>query len=78
MKDKILITCCLVVLVAIAGCEQQKAESTKEVEPLKDYHVRVIDGCEYLVFEEYGRGMPQRALAVTHKGDCSNPRHNHP
>jgi hypothetical protein len=37
----------------------------------------VIEGCEYLVVENSQRLLQNYSLAITHKGNCKNPIHQH-
>ncbi len=35
----------------------------------------IIEGCEYLVIENGTTAMSNYSIAITHKGNCSNPIH---
>ena len=61
----------------LLSCTPNGNESTREdgnTQPLYDYRIVVIDGCEYI--EIYFESVSNSRYSLTHKGDCHN--HIHP
>ncbi len=59
----------------LVGCDSPYTQSititnTNSPSATFRYTVRVIDGCEYLVYPSYAN-----CLHVTHKGNCTNVLH---
>jgi len=56
--------------------------SCSEIEPKvkdtesRDYEIRVIDNCEYIILSSYVSGG-WKVESITHKGDCKSKRHYH-
>lgn len=66
----------LVIALLIAGCEQKSSQSIKETKSYRDEDLRIyrilnIDGCEYIKMET------NYTIYIVHKGNCSNPIHQH-
>ena len=62
------------VFVVIAACNPTPPGDTP-IEQRQNYAIKTIDGCEYI---EIDLGyLHNRIYALTHKGDCKNPIHQH-
>lgn len=77
---KYILTVCL---LAFLSCKNVDKTNTAELKKNPDVTVINIDGCEYIQvwvesynYSTYGGGWYVK-YALTHKGNCSNPIHNH-
>lgn len=60
----------LLMAVLIASCENSPKAPYTTITPLGDFNVKIIDGCEYI---EYDNGVAEyRVYSLTHKGNCKN------
>ena len=40
-----------------------------------DYNIIIIDGCEYIEYDNNAVLADWRVYSITHKGNCNNPIH---
>lgn len=63
----------LLIVILFASCTtpngKEKFRAYNNTDPIFDYRVVIIDGCEYI---EVATGS---LFSLAHKGDCNNPIH---
>ena len=73
-KTNLLVACAMTLLMmgCSRGAEGDRVKTIK-VAGNSNYNIKVIDGCEYI---EYDDGLlDRRVYSLTHKGDCTNKKH---
>lgn len=62
----------LLILAFLAvGCQADQADIDQ------NHNIVVIDGCEYITYQNALTGSNNYSFAITHKGNCKNPVHQH-
>ena len=64
-------------IVPVAENDETEVQPKSRLENLKpqDFEIIVIDGCEYLLFEDNFNHASQGFGFMAHKGNCTNPIH---
>lgn len=59
----------LLISILMISCN---VEVSKERKLIPKEHTIIIDGCEYLYFENGNKGSNNYNFTLTHKGNCNN------
>lgn len=70
MKIKLMLS---IFILSFMSCTTVTNNTDKKID--EHFSIRVIDGCEYIQFENGIMTFNSYSYTLTHKGDCKNPIH---
>jgi hypothetical protein len=72
MEAKKIITLLIILTFGVGCSDDTKTKNLPLVNNEVDYKLKVIDGCEYILYENGHPLGSNYSMSLTHKGNCKN------